>query len=141
MLLRRSAYRKNDTSTAVAYASVATAMHLNAKCIITPTMSGVTARLISQFRPITPVVATAPREAVLRRMQLYWGIQPIYSHEEMHTEVIVSSAVTAAMLENIVRAGDIVVMTAGLPAVNIQMGERGETNVMRVITVKIEQGK
>ena len=141
ILAKRSVFRKNDTSTAVAYASVATALHLNAKCIITPTMSGFTARLISQFRPATPVVATSPREAVLRRMQLYWGIRPIYSHEEMHTEVIVSSAVTAAMLENIVRPGDIVVMTAGLPAVNVQMGERGETNVMRVITVKSEPNK
>lgn len=136
ILIKRSEFRKNDTSTAVAYSSVATAFHLNAKCIITPTMSGFTARLISQFRPCTMVVATSPREEVLRRMQIYWGIEPIFSGEKMHTETIISSAVTAAMLENIVQAGDIVVMTAGLPAVNVQMGERGETNVMRVITVK-----
>ena len=136
ILVKRSEFRKNDTATAVAYASVATAMHLNAKCIITPTMSGFTARIISQFRPETPVIATSPREAVLRRMQLYWGIQPIYSEEQMDTEVIISSSVTTAMLQGLVRPGDIVVMTAGLPAVNVQMGERGETNVMRVITVK-----
>ena len=138
MLLRRSAFRKKDTSMSVAYASVATAMHLDAKCIITPTMSGFTARLISQFRPITPVIATSPNESVLRRMQIFWGVKPIYSGEQMHTEVVVSSAVTAAMLENEVQPGDVVVMTAGLPAVNIQMGERGQTNVMRVITVKPE---
>ncbi|MGE4353169.1 MAG: pyruvate kinase [Oscillospiraceae bacterium] len=141
ILARRSEFRKNDTSTAVAYASVATAFHLNAKCLITPTMSGFTARIVSQFRPRTPVVATSPREEVLRRMQLYWGIRPIYSHEKLHSETIVSSSVTSAMLENIVRPGDIVVMTAGLPAVNVQMGERGETNVMRVITVKSDDAK
>lgn len=135
MLSKRSDFRKNDTSTAVAHASVATAQHVNAKCIITPTMSGFTARIVSQFRPITPVVATSPREAVLRRMQLYWGVRPIYSQEELQTDVVISSAVTAAVEEGIVRAGDIVVMTAGLPAVNVLMGERGETNVMRVIKV------
>ena len=99
ILAKRSVFRKNDTSTAVAYASVATAFHLNAKCLITPTMSGFTARIVSQFRPRTPVVATSPREVVLRRMQLYWGITPIYSHEKMHSETIASSAVTAGMLE------------------------------------------
>ncbi len=139
LLIKRREFRKNDVSTSVSYSSVATAHYMNADCILVPTMSGFTARIISQFRPRTPLYASSPREEVLRRMQIYWGVIPVYSDKDFQIEAIVKDAVTPSMISNIANPGDMVVMTAGLPTVNIEIGERGETNVMRVITVRSEK--
>lgn len=129
-------FRKKDTSSAVAYATVATAGHLNAKAIITPTMSGFTARLVSQFRPEAVILGTSPRESVLRTMQIYWGVKPLKTIQSDDTNDIMSKSVEAARESGLVKKGDIAVLTAGLPSVNVSIGERGETNVMRVVTIK-----
>ena len=50
-------------SGAIGYSSVLAAANLNAKCIITPTVSGATARVMSKFK------ATSRRSLVLRQMR------------------------------------------------------------------------
>ena len=136
LLRRKHMFRKKDTSSAVAYATVATSDHLNAKAIITPTMSGFTARLVSQFRPEAIILGTSPRESVLRTMQIYWGVKPLKTIQSDDTNDIMSKSVEAAKESGIVKKGDIAVLTAGLPSVNVSIGERGETNVMRVVSIK-----
>ena len=68
----RSMYRKTKISSAIGISSVRTARNLEAACIITPTMSGKTARLVSSFRPPMPIYAITPNESVQHKMQLYW---------------------------------------------------------------------
>src|SRR5437763_10556181 len=48
-----------------------------AAAIITPTLSGRTARLIARHRPRARIVAPAPGEQVRRQMALFWGVQPV----------------------------------------------------------------
>ena len=80
MILRKSEeYRKNSTSSALGFATVSTAMSLNAKCIIAPSMSGATARVVSKFKPKTEIIGVSPNGASLRRMQIYWGVRPMKS--------------------------------------------------------------
>ncbi len=136
LLHKKHMFRKKDTSSAVAYATVATASHLNAKAIIAPTMSGFTARLVSQFRPEAIILGTSPRESVLRTMQIYWGVKPLKTVLYDDTNDIMSQSIDAARESGIIKKGDIAILTAGLPSVNVSIGERGETNVMRVVTVK-----
>lgn len=136
LLNKKHVFRRQNTSSAVAYATVATAAQLNAKAIITPTMSGFTARLVSQFRPHAMILGTSPREGVLRKMQLYWGVRPIKTLQSDDTNDIMTQSVEAAKEKGLVRKDDIAVLTAGLPSVNVSIGERGETNVMRVVTIK-----
>ncbi|RHP31767.1 pyruvate kinase [Lachnotalea sp. AF33-28] len=135
ILAQKQSYRKRGISSAVSYATVATAYHMNAAAIITPTMSGYTARLVSKFRPKAEIIGTSPKEDVVRKMQLLWGVRPLKSVEQNVTDDVMDSAVTMAKYMGFVDSGDLAIITAGVPTTNVGIGERGVTNVMRVVTV------
>ena len=61
----RSMDGREKISSAVALATVRTAKNLKANAIVTPTMSGNTARLISNFRPKVPIYAITDRKSVV----------------------------------------------------------------------------
>ena len=58
---------------ATAHAACTTATDTNASAIITVTKSGATPRLISRFRPETPIVACVMDEPVQRQLSLHLG--------------------------------------------------------------------
>ena len=82
MILRKAGeHRLKSASSALANATVTTANNLRAKCIVTPTVSGATARVVSKFKPKTGIIGISPDEATLRRMQINWGVMPVsYTH-------------------------------------------------------------
>src|SRR5258707_7328618 len=49
---------------------------LHMKLIAVFTHSGFTARLISRYRPLVPIIAFSPEEETRRRMALIWGVHP-----------------------------------------------------------------
>ena len=104
-----------NVSNAVGVAAVRTATNVQAACIVTPTVSGQTARLMSNFRPEVPIYAVTPNEWAQRKMQLYWGVTPLKGYEEDTTEHIISHAMYVVKREGYVREGDMVVFTAGDP--------------------------
>lgn len=125
-----------NVSSAVGVAAVQTTENLGADCIVTPTISGQTARLISNFRPKVPIYAVSPNEWARRKMQIYWGVTSVAGYEEDSTENIISHAMYIVKRENLVKKGDIVVFTAGDPATNMVNGEGAVTNIMQVIQAK-----
>ena len=125
-----------NVASAVGKAAVETAINIKAACIITPTVSGQTARLISNFRPKMPIYAVSPNNWALRKMQLYWGVTPLVGYEEDSTENIISHAMYVAKRDKLVKKGDLVVFTAGDPATNVVTGEGAVTNMMHVIEAK-----
>lgn len=125
-----------NVSSAVGVAAVATAANVNAKCIVTPTMSGQTARLVSNFRPKVPIYAVTPNERAQRRMQIDWGVVPLRGYQEDSTENIISHAMYVVKREKLVRSGDMVVLTAGDPSTNLVRGKGNMTNMMHVIEAK-----
>ena len=125
-----------NVSSAVGVAAVQTTENLGADCIVTPTISGQTARLISNFRPKVPIYAVSPNEWARRKMQIYWGVTSVAGYEEDSTENIISHAMYIVRRENLVKKGDIVVFTAGDPATNMVNGEGAVTNIMQVIQAK-----
>ena len=125
-----------NVSSSVGLAAVQTTENLGADCIITPTISGQTARLISNFRPKVPIYAVTPNEWARRKMQIYWGVTPLAGYEEDSTENIISHAMYVARREKLVKKGDLVVFTAGDPATNLITGEGAMTNIMQVIQAK-----
>lgn len=136
LMEKKKMHRKNNISSAVAYSSVATAANLNAKCIITPSVSGATARMVSKFRPQVDIIGVSPNEATLRKMQIYWGVRPVGSKEENTTEEIMNRALSLAEERGYVQKGDVVVLTAGIPAPNIQSGKGSMSNTMRVVVIE-----
>ena len=116
--------------------AVRTATNVQAACIVTPTVSGQTARLMSNFRPAVPIYAVTPNEWAQRKMQLYWGVTPLKGYEEDTTEHIISHAMYVVKREGYVKEGDMVVFTAGDPATNMVKGKGAMTNMMHVIEAK-----
>lgn len=125
-----------NVSNAVGVAAVRTATNLEADCIVTPTMSGQTARLMANFRPKQPIYAVTPNAWAQRKMQIYWGVTPLRGYEEDTTEHIISHAMYVVKREGYVKEGDMVVFTAGDPATNMVKGKGAMTNMMHVIQAK-----
>ena len=125
-----------NVSSAVGVAAVRTATNLEADCIVTPTMSGQTARLMATFRPKQPIYAVTPNAWAQRKMQIYWGVTPLRGYQEDTTEHIISHAMYVVKREGYVREGDMVVFTAGDPATNMVKGKGAMTNMMHVIQAK-----
>ncbi len=122
-----------NTSSALGAAAVATAANVNAACILTPTMSGQTPRLLCNFRPEEPIYAVTPNERAARRMMIDWGVTPLNGYDENSTESIVSHAMYVLKREKVVEPGETVVVTAGDPAYNLVRGKGNKTNMMYVI--------
>ena len=129
--------RKKGISSALGYSAVTTADTLGAKCIITPTVTGATARVLSKFRAKTVIYGVSPNEASLRRMQIYWGVCPMKSILYHTTEDICKGAIELLSAKQIVEGGDIVVLTAGIPSPNINNTTKdGLSNMMRIAVVE-----
>jgi pyruvate kinase len=127
--------RKKNISCAIGYSSVATAASLNAKCIITPTASGATARVVSKFRPKAAIIGVSPNEETLRRMQIYRGVYPIKSLPYNSTEEVCEEAINLVSAKGHVETGDIVVVTAGIPSTRNKNTRDGMSNMMRIAIV------
>ena len=121
---------------AIGYSSALAAEKLDAKCIITPTASGATARIMSKMKPRRPIIATTPDDRVLRRMSIYWGVQGYKSMECHTTEDICTEAIQIAKIKECAEVGDTVVLTAGLPSLSQPTVRDGVSNMMRITTIE-----
>ncbi|MDO5411311.1 MAG: pyruvate kinase [Lachnospiraceae bacterium] len=132
----RRKYRRRGISTAVVYAAAATGLHMNAKYIVTPTLSGFTARMMAKFRPHCPILALSPSEENLRKMQILWGVTPMMS-EMLHGDgaAVIDSAYDIIQNSGLVEAGDTVIITAGVVSKNEHV-VKGVTNTMQVLTAR-----
>ena len=112
---------------ATAHAACTTAADIAADAIITVSQRGTTAQMVSRFRPATPVVACLIDEQVRRQMSLYFGVIPLTMPYAASTDELVDFAVESAEKAALVKRGDLVVVTAGVP-----VGVAGTTNMVRV---------
>ena len=125
-----------SVSGAVGFAAVEMVEHINASCIVTPTMTGQTARLISNLRPSVPIYAVTPHEWAKRKMQLYWGVKSVTGYMEDSTENIISHALYMIVREKLAKKGEMVIFTAGDPATNEVRNEGNATNMLHIVQVK-----
>ena len=128
-------HQKKGISSAIGYASVAAAVSLNAKCIVTPSVSGATSRVVSKFKPKAEIIGVTPNEETLRRMQLYWGVRPYKSIEFHTTEDILSGAIDLLSAKQVVETGDVVILTAGIPSPSIKAEKESVSNMMRIAVI------
>ncbi|MBE5902512.1 MAG: pyruvate kinase [Lachnospiraceae bacterium] len=116
-----------DITSAISHATCMTAMDLGAKAIVTVTQSGQTARMISKFRPSSPIVCFSVNEKVCRQLNLSWGVRPYLLESYQSVDDLFDASVDMAMKKGIVESGDLVVITAGVP-----LGVSGTTNLIKV---------
>lgn len=136
MLEKAGGHLKSGLSSAIGYSSVLAASNLNAKCIITPTVTGATTRVVSNLRPRQDILGVTPNERTLRRMSIYWGVRPLKSMQFSTTDDICDGAIELAKVKQYAESGDIVVLTAGIPSPNVRMEHTSASNMMRIATVE-----
>jgi pyruvate kinase len=119
-----------QVGSAIAHAAATAADELGARVIIAFTESGTTALRCSKARPRVPVIAASPHPEVLRKTALYSGVIPLLVSPGTDTDNMVANATSAARDGGLVRAGDRVVVVAGVP-----VGLAGQTNLIKVETV------
>ncbi len=104
-----------DAQSAIADAVVDTTKRLNAKLICAATISGSTARVISNLKPKATILALVPDEKTGRRLALNWGVYttllPVCNSTD---EVLTKSIASAKEYTDLVK-GDIVITTGGFP--------------------------
>ena len=136
LLSQAGDHLKSSVSTAIGYSSVLAASNLNAKCIITPSVSGATTRYVSNMKPRQEILGVTPSDRALRRMSIYWGVTPLKSLEFSTTDDVCNGAIELAQVKQFVDTGDIVVLTAGMPSPNVREEIGGVSNMMRIATIE-----
>lgn len=117
-----------NVSSAISHAAVSAALDLGATAILTVTTTGTTARLISRFRPVCPIISCTTNEVAWRQMSLAWGVVPLMAEEIMtNTDDLIHHAVDKACKAGLLNSGDLTVITAGVP-----LGVSGTTNLLNV---------
>src|SRR6202521_3365331 len=99
---------------------------LHMKLIAVFTHSGFTARLVSRYRPLVPIVAFSPEAATRRRMSLLWGVTSRHISDIKKIDGLADLAEKRLLEERLVKKGDVIGIVAGTP-----MGIRGTTNFMK----------
>ena len=126
-LKKRSILTNPDITNAIAHATCTTAMDLNASAIITVSNSGRTARMVSKYRPACPIIGCSVNKDVCRKMSLSWGVTPLLVELKHNSDELFDHAVDKAEEMGLIKQGEIVVLTAGVP-----LGISGTTNMIKV---------
>ncbi|HBF0500555.1 TPA: pyruvate kinase [Clostridioides difficile] len=136
-LLKENGTNNVTVTDAISHATCTTAVDLNASAIITSTFSGYTARMVSKFRPKSPIIATTNNEKTMNKLALTWGVYPVKSSVAGNTDEVIEKAIEAARQADYIDNGELVVITAGVP-----VGVSGTTNLIKVhvISEEIVQG-
>lgn len=120
-----------DISSAIGHAACQASSDLHAKAILAITTSGNTAERMAKFRPYAPIVAPTPTVKTFHQLALSWGIYPSLTTFTNDWDELYSQAINGAKDLDIIKSGDKIVVTAGMP-----LHTTGATNLMRVETVE-----
>ena len=121
---------QQQTDDAICYDACRTAFQLKASLIIAFTESGGTAERVSKHRPQPPILALTPDTRVQQVLTLRWGVIPVIAHKVESIEDFFLNGQEQAMEAGLVEQGNLVVLVAG-----VQIGKRGGTNLLRVMTI------
>lgn len=129
-LKRRAEFCEASVPDAISYATCQTSSELGVAAIVTATNSGHTAQMVSKYRPKAPIVAVTPEERIVRKLQLVWGVYATKVGYTKSTDEMLKMAVEGALESGLVKNGEMIVITAGVPT-----GIQGTTNLIKVQTI------
>ncbi|MCV4232933.1 pyruvate kinase [Virgibacillus sp. LDC1] len=134
MFLKQRIAQDTSVTEAISQSVAISALDLNAKAIISSTESGQTARMVSKYRPEAPIVAVTTQDRTLRRLALTWGVTPVKGEQASSTDEMFDYALQGGVKSGLVKEGDLVVITAGVP-----LGRSGSTNLLKVDQIPQEK--
>lgn len=115
---------------AIAAAARQIAETLDLSAVVSWTSSGSTAYRVARERPDMSIVVISPKEEIARRLALVWGVHCIVGEDAQDQDDMVDRACRTAFAEGFARAGDRIIIVAGLP-----LGMPGATNMVQIAYV------
>jgi pyruvate kinase len=112
---------------AIAAAARSITETVGVRAIIAWSESGATALRIARERPELPILALTPNTRTARRLALAWGVHAVVTEDAHDVDDMVNRAVEIARREGFAKAGERVIIIAGLP-----FGTPGATNMIRI---------
>lgn len=120
----------NSGAESICYAAVASSFDLKLKAILAVSWSGKTAENIAKFRPFKRIIVGTPNVKVFNQMAILFGVEPLMVPVAENTDKVFLAARVEAIKKGLLRKGDKVVQTAGMP-----VGVASETNTLKIETI------
>jgi pyruvate kinase len=119
-------FRIKNTNDAISHATCGMAIDIGAKAIAVCTLSGMTARMVSRFRPPMDIIGVTTSEKTWRKLALSWGITPVMCEKFNSTDVLFYTAKNLARSTLSLNTDDLLVITGGMT------GQSGNTDLIKV---------
>lgn len=123
-------FKIKNTVDAISHATCGMAIDIDAKAIAVCSLSGMTARMVSRFRPHVTILGITTDEKTWRKLALSWGVVPVMCENYTSTDVLFYTAAKLAKEEFKLESGDKIVITGG-----VTNGKSGNTNLIKVETL------
>ena len=122
-----SEFKIKNTVDAISHATCGMAIDIDAKAITVCSLSGMTARMVSRFRPPVDIVGLTTSEKTWHKLSLSWGVTPQMCENYPSTDVLFYNA--QKLTKHILNLcdGDKIVITGG-----VTNGKSGNTNLIKV---------
>src|SRR5213082_1931072 len=104
---RRRNHRRLSIAETICESIAHAAEDLEMGAIAVFTESGNTAKLISKYRPKAEISAFSHMPHVCNRLNLLWGVRPVFHHQERTAEAMVRAAEIKLLEEGRLKAGDV----------------------------------
>lgn len=122
-----SEFKIKNTVDAISHATCGMAIDIDAKAIAVCSLSGMTARMVSRFRPPVDIVGLTTSEKTWRKLALSWGVTPQMCENYPSTDVLFYNAQKLTKQVLGLHDGDKIVITGG-----VTNGKSGNTNLIKV---------
>lgn len=115
---------------AISHSTCSMAIDLGAKTIVASSLSGMTTRMVSRFRPPMDIIGLTTSEETRRKLALSWGVIPMLAEMYPSTDVLFFGARKMAESVFDLKKGDKIVITGG-----VTNGATGNTSLIKIETM------
>ena len=123
-----------DVSKAVSYSACEAASAIKSSAIVCSTLSGNTAKDISNFKPCCPLIAISPNSKIVRGLSINYGIIPITVAQADTTDELVEISKRVCMKTLDLNDGDKIIIVGSFPLHNAKY-----TNFLKIEEVNKEE--
>lgn len=127
---RNADFHIKNTVDAISHATCGMAIDLDAAVIVACTLTGITARMISRFRPPMDIIGLTTNRRAWYKLALSWGVIPVMSGTFTSTDVLFYHATETAKKIFQLKPGDHIIITGGQVS-----GVSGNTSLIKVETI------
>ncbi|MBO5105290.1 MAG: pyruvate kinase [Clostridia bacterium] len=120
-------FKIRNSADAVSHSTCGMAIDLDAKVIVACSLSGMTARMVSRFRPPVPILGLTTDERTWRKLALSWGVTPAMCERFSSTDVLFYTAKKMAEQNFELKKGDKIIITGGDTS-----GTSGNTSLIKI---------